>query len=219
MIRSNDHNLRILLTTIAALCVGACGSETPETPAETPAATDIQEPAADAAEAAQDAAEQAVESAEAAIDETLGAVSEAADQAAGGDAPATDDNPCEISVEVGDSIAFSTSVLSVPSSCQEVTVTLTHTGKLPAAAMGHNWVLMPTDAIEAISMAGMGAGPEADYLPDDERIVAATKIIGGGESASVTFSLDALDPDTGYSYVCTFPGHWSVMKGSFTITG
>ncbi len=218
MTRSNDHSLRLFLAAIAALCVGACSSDKPEPPAESPTAADIQEEAADATEAAQDAAEQAVEDAEAVIDETLEAISEAVDPA-DGDAPANDGGPCELSVEVGDSIAFSVNALAAPSNCSEVTVTLTHTGKLPAAAMGHNWVLLPTDAIEAISMAGMNAGAEANYLPDDERIVAATKIIGGGESASVTFSLDALDADTSYTYVCTFPGHWSVMRGSFTVTG
>jgi len=217
MIRSNDHNLRLFLAAIAALCVSACSSDTPEPPAESPTAAEVQEEATDAAEAAQDAAEQAVKDAEAAIDETLETLSEAVDQA-GGDAPASEGDPCRLSVEVGDSIAFSTNALSVPSSCSEVTVTLTHTGKLPAAAMGHNWVLLPTDAIEAISMAGMNAGPEANYLPDDERIVAATKIIGGGESASVAFSLDALEDGTSYTYVCTFPGHWSVMRGSFTVS-
>ena len=207
MTRSNDHNLRIFVAAIAALCVGGCGSDDREAPAETPAAADVQE------QAAQDAVEQG---AEAAIDDAAEAVSETVEQAAG-DAPATDGDPCKLSVQVGDSIAFSANALSVPSSCAEVTVTLTHTGQLPAAAMGHNWVLMPTDAIETISMAGMGAGPEANYLPDDERIVAATKIIGGGESASVTFSLEALEAGTSYSYVCTFPGHWSVMKGLFTV--
>lgn len=133
--------------------------------------------------------------------------------------PADDGDPCTLSVTVGDSIAFSTDALSVPSSCGEVTVTLTHTGNLPAVAMGHNWVLLPEDAVEAVSMAGMGAGIDADYLPaDDERIVAATKIIGGGESTSTSFALDALDGGTNYVFVCTFPGHWSIMKGSFEVT-
>ena len=109
-------------------------------------------------------------------------------------APVMDDdgNACTLSVEAGDSIAYSTNALSVPASCGEVTVTLTHTGNLPAAAMGHNWVLMPEDAVSNIATAGMSAGPGANYLPDDDRIVAATKIVGGGESASVTFSLSNL---------------------------
>ena len=34
--------------------------------------------------------------------------------------------------------------LAVAADCTEVKLTLKHTGKLPAAAMGHNWVLVKT---------------------------------------------------------------------------
>jgi azurin len=54
-------------------------------------------------------------------------------------------------------------------------------------------------------------------VPDDDRIVAATDVIGGGESTSVTFSLDELEDGVDYAYVCTFPGHWSVMRGPFSV--
>jgi azurin len=182
----------------------------------------------DAASDAKEAAGEAMDEASAAMNE-MGAAAEAAaddvkdaaaSMAAGAAAvPADDGNPCTLAIQAGDAIAYSAKSLSVPSSCSEVTLTLTHTGSLPAQAMGHNWVLLPEDAVSQVATAGMSAGLEANYVPaGDDRVVAATKIVGGGESDTITFSLDALDAGTKYVYVCTFPGHWSVMKGDFTIS-
>ena len=125
---------------------------------------------------------------------------------------------CEIDVEVGDSLQFSTPEIEVEASCESVTVNLTHTGQLPAIAMGHNWVLSTDADYEAIAIAGMAAGLEGNYLPaDDDRIIAATPIIGGGESTNVSFSIAWLDAGESYTFFCSFPGHWSVMKGNFRI--
>ncbi|MDX1571771.1 MAG: azurin [Xanthomonadales bacterium] len=138
---------------------------------------------------------------------------ESAEPATAGD----DNDPCTVTLEVGDSIAYSRNSISVPSTCGSVTVNLTHTGTLPKEAMGHNWVLVPSDALQDIGQAGMDVGPQNDYVPDDDRIVAATGLVGGGQSTSVTFSLADLEAGTAYSYLCTFPGHWSVMRGTFTV--
>ncbi|MFK7957820.1 MAG: azurin [Lysobacterales bacterium] len=124
---------------------------------------------------------------------------------------------CSLTIEAGDTIAYSTKELSAPASCDEVTVTLSHTGQFPKEAMGHNWVLIPTEALDAIANAGMAAGAGNDYLPEDDRIIAATKLVGGGQTASVTFSTEGLSG--GYSYICTFPGHWAIMRGTFTVEG
>jgi len=125
---------------------------------------------------------------------------------------------CEVDVEVGDNLQYSTDVIEVDADCESVTINLTHTGSLPAEAMGHNWVLSADSDFKDIANAGMSAGLEQDYLPaDDERILAATEIIGGGESTSVSFSLDGLDPDGSYTYFCSFPGHWAAMNGAFRI--
>jgi len=125
---------------------------------------------------------------------------------------------CDVDVEVGDNLQYSTDVIEVDADCESVTINLTHSGSLPAEAMGHNWVLSAKSDFKDIANAGISAGLEQDYLPaDDERILAATEVIGGGESTSISFSIDGLDPQGSYSYFCSFPGHWAAMNGTFRI--
>ncbi len=83
--------------------------------------------------------------------------------------------------------------------------------------MGHNWVLSRKEGWQALAQAGQSAGAP-DYLPkDDERVIAATPVIGGGEEVSITFDISSLDPNGEYMFFCTFPGHYSLMNGPFII--
>lgn len=124
---------------------------------------------------------------------------------------------CSLTIEGNDQIQFDKDELTVSSSCEEVTLTLVHTGELPANVMGHNWALTETADWEAVAQAGQGAGPP-DYLPaDDERIVAHTDLIGGGEETSITFDISGLEPGGDYTYFCSFPGHYVLMNGTFII--
>ena len=125
---------------------------------------------------------------------------------------------CEIDVQVGDNLEFSQDTIQVESGCETVTINLEHTGQVPAAAMGHNWVLSEAADFEAVARAGAATSLEQDYLPpDDDRVIAATPVIGGGESTSVSFSIADLDPAKDYTFFCSFPGHWTAMNGSFEI--
>ncbi len=212
-----------LLIALLALTLGACGGSDEGSSQPAPsAASDTMDSAADAADTAMDAMEEAADEAMDTMAEAVDAAEDAMADAAEGAmaaAPSAAGGSCDLAVEVGDTIAWGTTSLSVPSSCSSVTVTLTHTGQFPKNAMGHNWVLIPADALEAVATAGMAAGIDNNYVADDDRIIAATKLIGGGESDSVTFSLDGMDAGSSYAYVCTFPGHWSIMRGTFTIEG
>ncbi|MEM7279837.1 MAG: azurin [Pseudomonadota bacterium] len=127
---------------------------------------------------------------------------------------------CTFELEVGDSLEFSVKTIDVGADCAEVTIDLTHTGSLPASAMGHNWVLSLDADLQDVATAGISAGLDGDYVPaGDARVIAATKIIGGGESTSITFSVEGLSAAETYTYFCSFPGHWAVMKGSFRVAG
>ena len=123
---------------------------------------------------------------------------------------------CHVTVEGNDLMQYQERQLTVPSTCAEVMVTLKHVGTLAAKVMGHNWVLAKSADVVAIANAGLAAGFEHNYQPaGDKRIIAATPIVGGGESVTVRFSTAALQPGGDYTFFCSSPGHWSMMKGKF----
>lgn len=126
-------------------------------------------------------------------------------------------NECELTITGNDSMRFDKKEMSVPASCDEVTVTLIHSGKLGEKVMGHNWVLSKASDMQSIVQKGMSAGMENEYVPDSEAVIAATEVIGGGEKTSVTFSTDGMSADTDYKFYCTFPGHSAIMQGNFVI--
>lgn len=125
---------------------------------------------------------------------------------------------CEVTVESNDAMQFNTKEIIVDKSCKEFKVTLKHVGKLPKASMGHNWVLTKDTDFQATAQQGMSAGVANDYVKaGDERVIAHTKLIGGGETDSVTFDVSKLAVGQNYTFFCSFPGHWSIMKGTLKL--
>ena len=123
---------------------------------------------------------------------------------------------CPLTIDATDDMRFEQETLKVEMRCTEVEVTLHHIGKLPARIMGHDWVLTKTADVAAVANAGMGAGLANSFQqPGDKRIIAATKLVGGGENAVVKFSTAQLERGVSYSYFCSAPGHFSIMKGRF----
>ena len=125
-------------------------------------------------------------------------------------------DPCQLEISGNDQMQYDKPSLSVPASCTQVTLTLHHTGKLPREAMGHNWVLVGAADFNAVANSGMGAGLANEYVqPGDQRVLAHTRTIGGGQTTSVTFPSSLLKPGGDYRYLCTFPGHNALMRGTF----
>lgn len=124
---------------------------------------------------------------------------------------------CSVEIEGDDTMKFNKDRIAIAADCTDVQVTLKHVGKLPVAAMGHNWVLTETSAFQAVANAGMTAGAAAGYLPkDDARIIAHTKLVGGGEAATVRFPTTKLKKGGDYTFFCSFPAHSTLMKGKLT---
>lgn len=125
---------------------------------------------------------------------------------------------CEVTIDGNDQMRYDTDRVEVPKSCSEFTVNLTHSGQLPKNVMGHNWVLTKSEDMQGVVSDGVAAGLDNDYLkPNDERVIAATPMIGGGEQTSVTFSVSALQEGQDYTFFCSFPGHSALMKGSLVL--
>ena len=128
------------------------------------------------------------------------------------------DKVCKLEITGTDAMQFDKKELSVAGDCTQVEVTLHHSGKLPAQAMGHNWVLAKTADVAGVSSDGIAAGFANDHIKkDDARVIAHTKIVGGGQSTSVTFPMSKLKAGESYTYFCSFPGHSSIMKGTLKI--
>ena len=125
---------------------------------------------------------------------------------------------CSVDLEGNDAMKFNLSNIDVSKSCTEFTINLKHTGKLAKNVMGHNVVIAKTADLAGINSDGIKAGLAADYVKaGDARVIAHSKVIGGGETTSVTFPVAKLTAGTEYTYFCSFPGHWGIMKGTLTV--
>ncbi|MDM0087048.1 MULTISPECIES: azurin [unclassified Variovorax] len=125
---------------------------------------------------------------------------------------------CTVEIEGNDAMQFNKPVIEVSRSCKEFTVKLKHSGKLPKQAMGHNWVLSRTADVQAVATDGIAAGAAQNYVKaGDARVLAHTRIVGGGESDSASFAVAKLDAAGSYSYFCSFPGHSALMKGTLKL--
>lgn len=126
---------------------------------------------------------------------------------------------CNVDIEGSDAMQFNKTSIAVPASCKQFTVKLRHAGKLPKAAMGHNWVLSKAADAQAVANDGIAAGLDKSYVkPGDTRVIAHTKIIGGGESDAVSFDVAKLKAGESYAWFCSFPGHSTIMKGTMALT-
>ncbi len=131
-------------------------------------------------------------------------------------APSAHARVCAVALDSTDQMSFSQKEIKVAADCSQVKLTLRHTGKLAATTMGHNWVLTRSADYQPVAMAGMRMKLADSYLPKgDARVLAHTPVIGGGQSTSVTFSTARLTKGGDYTFFCSFPGHFAIMKGRF----
>jgi len=127
------------------------------------------------------------------------------------------DKVCKLEISGNDQMQYDKKELSVAADCTQVQLTLKHTGQLPKEAMGHNWVLVKAADLTAVANAGMSAGPANSYVQaGDKRVIAHTKTIGGGQSDTITFPTAGLAGQS-LMYLCTFPGHNALMRGTFKV--
>jgi azurin len=125
---------------------------------------------------------------------------------------------CSTKLDADDAMRFTPTHIDVPKSCANFTVTLTHTGRLPKLAMGHNWVLVKPSDLEGVARTAMAAGAQQNYVDSaDTRVIAATPVIGAGESTSTTFAVNTLKAGVSYAFFCSFAGHSPVMQGTLSL--
>ena len=82
--------------------------------------------------------------------------------------------------------------------------------------MQHNLVLVERGAEQEIGeladkLAADPKGMEKSYVPDSPKVLHATPLVEPNGKAELKF--DAPTTPGRYPYICTFPGHWRVMRG------
>lgn len=126
-----------------------------------------------------------------------------------------DSNVANLVIAGNDQMKFDKKELKVRAG-QKVKLTLRHVGKMDVNVMGHNVVILKK-GVDVASFGNKAAtARDNDYIPADAEgdIIAHTKIIGGGQTTSIEF--DAPAPGT-YDFICSFPGHYALMKGKFIV--
>ena len=124
----------------------------------------------------------------------------------------------KVSISGNDLMKFSLQEFEVQAG-KPVELKFTNEGKLPKIAMGHNLVILKK-GISAIKFGqkimGMGASA-TNALPEAsmEDVIAATKLLGPSESDVITFTAPKEAGD--YQFVCTFPGHFAMMRGIMVV--
>ena len=188
----------ILTASVLAIALAACGnSPAPEAPAADAAPV---EPAA---------------ATEPAPVEAAPAPAEAAPAATTGSKPAVVAD-CATTIEGNDAMQYNADSITIPASCTQFTINLKHAGAMAVNVMGHNVVVAKEADMAGIAADGMAVAPE-HVKPDDARIIAHTKMLGGGETASVTFDVAKVKDGGPFKFFCSFPGHMALMQGSLQV--
>jgi azurin len=185
----------VLAASALALALSACG-QSPAPTAEPPVAAPATE------EAAAPAPVEAAPVAPAPV-------------AATGSKPATVAD-CATTIEGNDAMQYNADSITIPASCTQFTITLKHAGAMAVNVMGHNVVVAKEADMAGIAADGMSLTPE-HVKPDDARIIAHTRMVGGGESASVTFDVAKVKDGGPFKFFCSFPGHLALMQGNLVV--
>ena len=126
----------------------------------------------------------------------------------------------EVTVQADDKMRFDLTEFDVRPG-QKIKITLKNVGTTPKFSMGHNLVVLDKQITEQNIQAKFldPAAMEAahDYVPaSDKNVIKATKLLGPGETDTITFSAPQVPGQ--YLYVCSFPGHYTQgTKGFMTV--
>ncbi len=106
---------------------------------------------------------------------------------------------------------FNLTEIKVKSGC---TVKLTLVNEATDASMQHNFVLIDLGAADSVAAKGLKAGVAENYVPKTKEVYVATSIAPPGKSTTITFPA----PEKGtYEFICSYPGHYSMMRGKFIV--
>lgn len=106
-------------------------------------------------------------------------------------------------------INFDKKVIRVPAN-KELTIALTNNST--DATMPHNLVIIQSGTANEVGQNGVRFKDNAYVNPEDKNVIAHSSIAQIG--TTVYFSFTTPSPGE-YEFICSYPGHWGLMKGSF----
>ena len=120
----------------------------------------------------------------------------------------------DLHIESNDQMQYTTNELKAPAGT--IKLTLHHAGKMEKTVMGHNLVILKQGTDPADFAQKAADAKDTDYIPASEKanVIAHTKIIGGGESDTIEFTIEEKGT---YDFICSFPGHVAIMKGKLIV--
>jgi putative heme-binding domain-containing protein len=88
-------------------------------------------------------------------------------------------------------------------------------------AMDHNLIMVQPSAAPKVAFAAMkleadGTGLDAQWIPQSDAIIFASNLLAEDEKQTIEFTAP-LAPGR-YEYICTFPGHWQLMRGVMVVS-
>ena len=127
--------------------------------------------------------------------------------------------PRTVAINADDKMKYDLTAFEVKPG-QKVIVTFKNVGTTPKFSMGHNFVLLDRSVNAGNVQTFLDkASTEAshDYVPPDAKeVLAHSKLMGPGESETVTFNAPFVPGE--YLYLCSFPGHYAQgTKGVMTV--
>jgi azurin len=127
--------------------------------------------------------------------------------------------PKTVEIQADDKMRFDVTAFEAKPG-QKISVTLKNVGTTPKFSMGHNFIMLDRSVNVGNAQAFLDkASVEAahDHVPPDSKdVLAHTKLLGPGESDTVTFNAPFIPGE--YLYLCSFPGHYSQgTKGFMTV--
>jgi len=127
-------------------------------------------------------------------------------------APAPEAKTVDLKITANAStMAFDPTTLTVPAGSM---VHLVIENKGPGA-LPHNWALVMPGTEAKVAADGLAKGETENYISASSDLLANTPLAKAGTNTEVTFKAP---PPGKYPYICTFPGHYMMMKGVLTVT-
>ena len=126
-----------------------------------------------------------------------------------------DDNEDQIKIVLNsyDNMMYDKKTIEVKPG-KNIILTLNHKGKIAKEFMGHNFVLLKKGVNVNEFAKKATLAKSNDYIPNSDETIAFTRMLGGGESTTINF----IAPEAGiYTYICSFPGHYMIMRGEFIV--